>query len=152
MGLGRPMRVLPNHVHDAARALRWRGRVVGPVRFGGLTFFAVVDEVRLDGETLTHLEGALLIGRPRLSLLTDASLLAGYAARAVYVRDTALMGPHVPNFRREARVLGIGVVVADRGGRPVMVETPGPRTHHGLPTHREKALLRLVSAAPPAAT
>lgn len=132
---------------DAASKLGWRGEVIGPVSFGGVTFWAVCDESGTDAsvgddELQRRLSGCLFGGSSGEALVHDASLLAAYAPRAVVVDDDA----DVIGLLVDAAVLDQGVVAVGAQGVRVL-STAGPRVASGPVTPRGRRLLEAVEAA-----
>jgi hypothetical protein len=157
---------------EAILLLGWGGCAVGPVAFSGVRFWAGIDvdsneharreqagigpvlardalaELLVSGEFLTPLRpavsllGCLVIGHDATMATQDASLLAGYAPRAVLVPDTE----DLVALMVDAAVLDQGIVVSQDSNVQLLANA-GPRVAgHGLDA-REWELLETVYAA-----
>src|SRR5689334_7036863 len=128
---------------DAASKLGWRGDVVGPVTFGGVTFWAVVDmSTAEEVQGRPRLSGCLFGGAGWATSVREASLLAAYAPLAVIVDSSA----DAVALLVDAAVLDQGVLMARADGLELL-SAAGPRVAGGPPTAREPRLLDAVEAA-----
>lgn len=109
-------------VETAAGLLGWDGELHGPVRFGGVTFTAVVDpECEPGPPGGGWLVGCLVRGDDTQEALRDASLLAAYSPRAALVPE-----PDDPvDVRLQAALLDQGVVAEQPDGDQVLLSPPG---------------------------
>ncbi|MBM7784799.1 hypothetical protein [Tenggerimyces flavus] len=146
----------------AAELLGWPGLVVGPVHFGGVRFLAsievdeveherrqgagigpVVDRSRLNGHDglrpPARLIGCLVRERNHVTAVRQASLLAGYASRAVLVDANS----DVVATTVDAAMLDQGVVHVEQG----LLLGAGPRVAGARFNAREWELLETVYAA-----
>lgn len=155
------------------RSLGWLGQVVGPVRFGGIRFWAsvdvdqreharrrsagleaITDRRALAGELAAQecerrlqlpiaLEGCLVVSEHPGSALNDASLLAGYSSRAVLVPNSN----DVLGVLADAALLDQGVVVHAHG-TITMLALAGPKVPASIDLQpREWELLETVYEA-----
>jgi hypothetical protein len=157
---------------EAIRLLGWGECAVGPVAFGGVRFWAGIDvdgseharrvqagigpvlardvlaEVLASGDLLTTLRpavsllGCLVVGHDAITATQDASLLAGYAPRAVLVSDTE----ELVALTVDAALLDQGVVVS-QGSNVQLLTNAGPRVAGDGFDAREWELLETVYAA-----
>ncbi len=106
---------------DAVHALGWRGTLCGPLTFRGTSFVAVHQpEVVVGPPGSPWLIGCLVPGADPRVAMGEASLLAGYARRAILLR-----GPiDVLDVKLQTALLDQGAVVEDDDMLSVLA-TPG---------------------------
>src|SRR6266568_569394 len=117
----------PASIAGAVRSLGWRGAISGPVEFRGTSFVAVCGNGDFGAPGSGWLVGCLVPAADPLPAMQDASLLAGYSARAILLRQ----GYDVVNIQLQTALLDQGAVIEDNG-QFVVLSTPGDVVHSPL--------------------
>lgn len=110
----------PDSLVQSAAALGWRGTVRGPVCALGATFAAVCRNVPAGPPGSAFIVGCIVTAEDVEAAISHASLLAGYTARAVLVRDPV----DVIDLQLQTALLDQGAIV-ERGGQMDVVSAPG---------------------------
>ena len=152
--------------------LAWSGEFVGPVTFGGVTFWAAIEvdreghrrrrerglaavrdraclhrELRRDSQTqslkpVVSAGGCIIASDAPATAIANASLFAGYSRRAVLVPDTC----DVIRVLVDASILDQGVVLRTSAGLERLAD-PGPRVPgHGFDAREWEFLEALYDA------
>lgn len=123
-----------HELQTVSEALGWLGTCVGPIRQMGTVVWPVITLTgnEYDGcvpatvdvdISRVELVGCLVVGEATASLVSAASLFAGYAPRAVVVTGQVPLDVIV-----DAAVLDQGVVAVSVSG-PEVLSLAGPRVH-----------------------